>query len=54
MRREQGRKRITTPHQEQYLSLISIRERFLTALRLQDRMLDNMHSAWVKILLEND
>jgi transposase len=53
-RRKQGRKRITTPHQDQYLWLISIREGFLTALRLQDRMLDNMHSAWVKVLLEND
>jgi hypothetical protein len=28
----QGRKRITTPHQDQYLRLISIREGFLTAL----------------------
>jgi hypothetical protein len=53
-RRGQGRKRITTPHQDQYLSLISIREGFLTALRLQDRMLYNMHFAWVKILLEDD
>jgi hypothetical protein len=53
-RRKQGRKRITTPHQDQYLWLISIREGFLTAFRLQDRMLDNMHSAWVKILLKND
>jgi transposase len=53
-KRKQGRKRITTPHQNQYLRLISIREGFLTALRLQDRMLDNMHSTWVKILLEND
>jgi hypothetical protein len=53
-RRGQGQKRITTPHQDQYLRLISIREGFLTALRLQDRMLDNMHSTWVKILLEND
>ncbi|KAH0814615.1 hypothetical protein GEV33_008175 [Tenebrio molitor] len=45
-RRKQGRKRVTTPHQDQYLWLISIREGFLTALRLQDRMLDNMYSAW--------
>jgi transposase len=44
-RRGQGRKRITTPHQDQYLRLISIREGFLTALRHQDRILDNMHSA---------
>jgi transposase len=28
----QGRKRITTPHQDQYLRLISIREGFLNAL----------------------
>jgi hypothetical protein len=28
----QGRKRITTPHEDQYLRLISIREGFLTAL----------------------
>jgi hypothetical protein len=53
-RRGQGRKWITSPHQDQYLRLISIREGFLTTLRLQDRMLDDMHSAWVKILLEND
>jgi transposase len=31
-RRGQGRKRITTPNQDQYLRLISIREGFLTAL----------------------